>query len=328
MENQTNKPVKSYAARRRTRKAIALAGLALFMALTIGLTWTFWSTGILTPQSDDRNDGIWIGQGMTINTIMRLGEELEFEGTEDDGDRLIPQDIFENYIAEFETDGAAEYAIAVIPVRWDTALNEEDVRQALTDGFAPARLWVDVSETLTGTTLANTAGSGYRYRDLYIAQTPNNTPLAAAQTTPAVRPEGATRYHNWDGGYWGEGGLETDVRLFEISFFFGDDMPTAMTEEAVLDEFAEFTPGELANGTTASNAVGHIDNVDVGADIMPVLGAELNTVYIAIVIRMNFPLSQTAYDAITDREVGFEFSFGIVHELATGVSTAPNQVIP
>lgn len=160
MENQTNKPVKSYAARRRTRKVVALSCLALFMALTIGLTWTLWQSGILGDTAVEDNITIQIGRGQRIVT------ELDLDAFNRDDRVLIPQAVVGAADAQA---GAVGYLEKTVDVTWVS----NPVVSGLTsvgmlvitpgDLVAPARSGTD---NLVEVTLENGTESAWRYRDL------------------------------------------------------------------------------------------------------------------------------------------------------------------
>lgn len=81
--------VRSFRAARRAKKLIALGALALFMALTIGMTWVFWSGGILAPDPDADAARIPIATGEDVQTQINLGDWAPEAGV-----RLVPGVVF------------------------------------------------------------------------------------------------------------------------------------------------------------------------------------------------------------------------------------------
>lgn len=112
---KTNYAKKGYAARRRTKNAIILSALALFMALTIGLTWTFWQ-GQLNDAYLEHPLNVIIGEAGDLNTIVHLDTAAFGDGS------LIPQE--STNILGGPTD--VHYLEITIPVRWNLHDNVAD----------------------------------------------------------------------------------------------------------------------------------------------------------------------------------------------------------
>lgn len=145
MQTETNSPStrRSYAAKRRTKKVIALSALALFMALTIGLTWTFWQLGVGNA-ADPLNLTVNIGISGEISTF------IDFAGRKDGGN-LIPQ----HYSIPRTDEYDVRYVEFEINVTWladlpqpSTTAEEEAANLALNN--APGTLRATVASFVFG----------------------------------------------------------------------------------------------------------------------------------------------------------------------------------
>ena len=112
-KSETSQRRSAAIARRRTKKIVALSVLALFMALSIGLTFTFWQAGII-GSSNNRGDhpGINIGTAHPVDTEVVLSAF-----TSNQGDALIPQAVFA-FGNPVEIEDATDNVTLRIPVLW------------------------------------------------------------------------------------------------------------------------------------------------------------------------------------------------------------------
>jgi hypothetical protein len=205
-------------AKRRTKKIVALSVLALFMALSIGLTFTFWATGILGTSSNN-NGNFNIGSGSTIETEFDLEAMLNFN---QGATRLIPQGVYSAGIVR-ETANATDSVSANFSINWvatDAAdvvylagtINTLTVALSTTAPITITTPPVYPSIVPTTTVFDNAAGSAWRYRDL------NET--------------GADRYY-------------TAARLFEIELFNGATSLGLLSDGAITTAIVAGTPLDL-----------------------------------------------------------------------------------
>jgi len=132
---------------KKSKKKIFIAvGLALFMALAIGLTWGFWAAGINSAEnSGDVTIGIGTAERTTTQIVLASSQT---------GGNLIPQDI------EL-TDGDTHEIAITINVVWNAVANQQNP-QNLTGVIG--NLLVEVDSIMVGTTDI-TSATGFRYRD-------------------------------------------------------------------------------------------------------------------------------------------------------------------
>lgn len=276
---------RGFAARSRTKKAIALAGLAVFMALTIGITWTFWQAGVMAPSENNATATVQIGSaGDPVDTVIALSS-FNTMGT------LIPQGVHEtNSVAE--NDGDVHYVVGVIKVDWlaegessaDPAqdlINQELLRlRRGTLTVAPQNALQNMEDPITPVPLElNINSNAFRFRN-------RNAPTSVAPSGPNAP---TARYHNM----YHDGDWQTlaNVDLFEVDLFYtsvASAVATTPSYTAITGGASDFYP------------------LEAGVEI-----AGMGEIWIVVVIRMNIPLNHTDYGIVAGAEVGFGFNFNI-----------------
>jgi len=206
------------------------------MALTIGLTWTFWSGGILGSNREG-SGGVHIGSGQTVTTQIELGN---FNFGTSDTNRLIPYYIFHNPINAAEIANATDEVYVVIPVTWEAVLPGN------------ASIMDDAESTLTVAARNVIAGTSL---------TIDRPAFAQRDLTP-----GATSR------YFGS------TQLFDITFRWAATQAGALT------------------GTQFTSSIAIEGN---------------QTIYVAIIIRMNIPQNSLDYDDIHGSNLTFTFDFTV-----------------
>lgn len=103
--------------KRRGAKVLAFSALALFMALSIGLTWAFWQGGVHAPMPDHGDGTINIGTAQPTYTQFNVGAGVNPAAG---ADRLIPQGVFDTLPADSPViPGDVRRMRIYIPIRWE-----------------------------------------------------------------------------------------------------------------------------------------------------------------------------------------------------------------
>lgn len=300
-ENKTVTPVKrNYAAKRRTKRAIALAGLAVFMALTIGLTWTYWRAGVTAPDADTSNQRFTIHTGSEFRTRI----SMEDEAFSPDGP-LMPYDIWRfGFPHERVIDGGPDAVGEIsktLEVLWapysDAYHIPAGTTGTLTIGVAD---WTAVDATSGVTNLDAELANAFRFRSGGIGR---DDPLKQ-DFDGANAYEGSTvsRYHNL--GYYNtqEDYNLGSVNLFEVSFVVIEGQYTPNTSSP--GDPGDWDPGDPVTDrvepVVATNGRHFVIDIDV-------------VYFVTMTIRMNIPNNSTVYDVVAGMDVGFQLALNVIN---------------